>query len=300
MNGYLHRSYAESLAEFGEPIYLPKCEGWILKRPIPGSNHFDAMGCYPLFMCKNWSYINYDLESIKDKLISLYLVTDPFGDFNIENLKQHFDKVFHFKDHFIIDFSKPIDQIVKKSHLASVRRALRRVDVELCENPSEFLDQWVKLYENLVRRHNIKGIRKFSKETFAKQLCVPGTVMFRAIYGGVTVGVDIWYVQGDVAYGHLVALDDIGYKFRASYALKWYILEYFAKKVKWLDLGGRVALGGNNFDGLSQFKKGWSTGVLPVYFCGKVFNQDIYNSLSNEHNSGEIDYFPRYRYGEVY
>ena len=52
--GYLHRLYAESLAEFGEARELAAAGGWILQRPTPVLNLKDAMGCYPLFCCRDW------------------------------------------------------------------------------------------------------------------------------------------------------------------------------------------------------------------------------------------------------
>jgi hypothetical protein len=34
VTGYAHRSYVESLAEFGEPLELPLSRGWLLSRPV--------------------------------------------------------------------------------------------------------------------------------------------------------------------------------------------------------------------------------------------------------------------------
>ncbi len=76
--GYAHREYAESLAEFGTPRSLPECGGNILERRIPNFSYHDAMGSYPMFACQNWSRLRADLENIRDELVSLSLVTDPF------------------------------------------------------------------------------------------------------------------------------------------------------------------------------------------------------------------------------
>ena len=43
MNGYLSPLYAESLVEFGAPLHLPRCDGWLLVRPIPQSDDCDAI-----------------------------------------------------------------------------------------------------------------------------------------------------------------------------------------------------------------------------------------------------------------
>ena len=59
--GYLHPAYAASLVEFGSPRELPGCGGWILERSIPHRTERDAMGCYPLFACREWQNLPRDL-----------------------------------------------------------------------------------------------------------------------------------------------------------------------------------------------------------------------------------------------
>lgn len=61
ISGYLHPNYAKSFMEFGDPYKLPRCGGWIIKRQVPGFPCFDAMGCYPVFICQDWSQIHKDL-----------------------------------------------------------------------------------------------------------------------------------------------------------------------------------------------------------------------------------------------
>ena len=113
MKGYLHPGYAQSLAEFGTPRELPGSRGWILKREIPGFSFHDAMGCYPLFTCQDWSQLHADLEDIGNDLASLLLVTDPFGEYNTTYLNRCFkDAVIPFKDHFIVDLSRSADNFV--------------------------------------------------------------------------------------------------------------------------------------------------------------------------------------------
>jgi hypothetical protein len=58
MSGYLHPDYTLSLAEFGSPQELSQSKGWILRRQITGFPYQDAMGCYPLFTCENWSRLH--------------------------------------------------------------------------------------------------------------------------------------------------------------------------------------------------------------------------------------------------
>jgi len=35
--GYLHPLYAQSFTNIGEPLFLPRCKGWLIKRQIPGT-----------------------------------------------------------------------------------------------------------------------------------------------------------------------------------------------------------------------------------------------------------------------
>ncbi|MEJ2079897.1 MAG: GNAT family N-acetyltransferase [Acidobacteriota bacterium] len=230
--------------------------------------------------------------------MSLSLVTDPFANFDPEWLRRHFDVFAAFKEHFVADLTQPIEGFVSKSHRSAVRRALQKVDVEWCAEPATYLDVWVELFGHLMRRHNISGVRAFSREGFARQLRTPGLVMFKALFQGEIVGLDLWYVHGDVAYGHLVAMSPEGYRLRASYALKWYLLHYFAEKVHWLDFGGGAGTEAAGNDGLSRFKEGWSTGTRTVYFCGRILNRERYCELAEAKGDVGGRYFPVYREGE--
>src|SRR5947209_826906 len=89
--GYAHPLYAQSLAEFGTPLELPGCGGWLLERPIRGADCRDAMGAYPLFACQDWSQFAADCEALRGRLVSLALVPDPFGPFDPASVAERFD-----------------------------------------------------------------------------------------------------------------------------------------------------------------------------------------------------------------
>jgi len=298
----MHSCYAESLAEFGMPRELPRCKGWILVRQIDGFPYYDALGCYPLFVCQDWSQLHADLEElVGDEVVSLSLVTDPFGKYDPTYLRQCFkDVVIPFKDHFIVDLSCSRETFVSNHHRRYVRKALRDVHVERCQDPMQFNDEWVKLYGALIEKHNIKGISAFSRLAFAKQLKIAGLVMFRAVYKETTVGMTLWYIQGDVGYYHLGASNDIGYKLRASFALFWCAIEYFAGQgLRYLNLGAEAGIRSNDTDGLSKFKKGWSTGTRTAYFCGRILSPKRYAEIVKAKGITGTDYFTSYRKGET-
>lgn len=298
--GYAHADYAASLSEFGTPRFLPNSGSWILERRIPGSAYSDAMGCYPLFVCQNWSNLREDLDTIGKDLVSLSLVTDPFGDYDAGYLRICFpDVAVIFKQHFVTDLSRRQESFVNSHHRRNARRALREMSVEKCANPEEFLSDWITLYSTLITRHDITGMLAFSPESFARQLRVPGMVAFRAIQDSQTIGMLLWYQQDDRAYYHLGAYSPTGYELRASFALFSYSIEYFAEQgIEWLSLGAGAGSDSAADSGLSRFKQGWSTNTRPVYFCGRILDRDRYQEIIKAQNVAATSYFPAYRRGE--
>jgi hypothetical protein len=295
--GYLHHGYAQALSQFGAPIELPRSKAWFLKRPIPGSAHFDGIGCYPYMLCRDWAGLASDFEINRDDLVSFSAVPDPFGSYTIDDLKSAFpDRFVHFKDHHVADLGVPVDELISRHHRREAMRALKRVEVEFCEQPIRFLDAWVELFNVSADRFSIKGIRAYSVESFAKQLALPGACMSIARHQGKVIAAHIQMLHGDVVYAHLSAANDLSNKMGASYALYYSEIQYFSDKARWIDWGGEAGLVQNG--NLSSFKRGWSTGVRPVYFCGRIFDRKRYDEITSLRCKNPGDYFPAYREGE--
>jgi hypothetical protein len=298
-SGYAHPAYAAALEEFGQPRELIDSGGWILERGIPGASACDAMGCYPLFACRDWFSLQHDLNSIGQDLVSLVIVTDPFGAFSEGLLRDTFrDWVVPFKEHFVVDLSRPLSDFVCSHHRRNAEKALRSVYVEKCKNHMQFVHDWTDLYATLIKRHEIKGIAAFSASSFAKQFSVPGIVAFRAVHNEATVGMALWYVQGEIGYYHLGAYNSVGYQLRTSFALFQSALEYFRDNLQWLNLGAGAGEKGDSSDGLSRFKRGWSTGSRIAYLCGRIFDPKRYNEIVQAKGISTHRYFPAYRAGE--
>jgi hypothetical protein len=296
---YNHPLYAQSLREFGEPRELPRCGGWILARKIPGTPYTDAMGPYPLFSCHDWTKLHEDLDKIGSDLISLSLVINSFSGVALAQLEGCFDIVKLFKTHYIVDLSYPLESFVNKVHQYRARRSLKGMEVEVCLEPIQYLDEWVKLYNNLIKRHNIKGIQVFSPKSFEIQLRLPGMIMIVGKHEGAVLGAHLVMVQDDTAYGHLAAFSPEGYKIKASYGIYWMALKYLGDQgIQLYDMGGGAGMTENTEDGLSKFKKGWSNDRRMVYFCGRVFDRQKYDSVCQRSQVVKADYFPTYRVGE--
>jgi hypothetical protein len=299
-SGYLHAEYAASLSQFGVPRQLPRCSGWVLERAIPSTTLRDAMGCYPLFVCRDWTRLADDLADLADGLVCLSLVTDPFGEYDEALLQECFpDKVVPFKQHFCIDLTRPMEDYVQREHRRNARRALKRLQVERCSDVTACLEEWTRLYGCLIQRHGITGIQAFSPAAFARQFEVPGLVVFRASYQGTTVGMVLLYILDHIAYFHLSASGLLGYEMDASSALYWRAIEYCRDRgLKWLNLGTGAGVNAGSQNGLARYKRGWSTGIRTVYFCGRVFNREVYDQIVQTCGIQDRVYFPAYRAGE--
>lgn len=305
MQGYLSADYARALSEFGQPRQLSRSGGWLLERSIAETPDRDALGCYPLFTCHDWPGLQADLAALGSDLVSVGLVTDPFGNYSEEQLRANFDRVVRFKEHFLVDLERAPETYVSSHHRYYARKSLKTARVERCVDPLMHLDEWVSLYQVLVERHQLRGLKAFSRASFAKQLQVPGLVMFRMTGGdgNELLALQLWFVQGEVAYSHLTAFADAAYKQRSSYGLYWAAIDLWRQeetgRVRWLNLGAGAGATSDAKDGLTEFKRGWSTETRPAYFCGKVLNATRYDELSQLRGPHGTNYFPAYRAGEL-
>ena len=131
------------------------------------------MGCYPLFTCRDWTNLADDLRVLGQKIISLSLVADPFGNHTSDLLHNCFpDRIVTFKEHFVVDMRKGLGSICQH-HRRNAYKALATLEVEFCSDPFCYLDDWIALYDNLINRHSIRGISAFSRKAFKIQLKVP-------------------------------------------------------------------------------------------------------------------------------
>ena len=300
VEGYLAAAYAAALFDVGDPVRLAASGGWLLRRRIPGRGDADAMGCYPLFCCVDWTTLESDLLAQSADLVSVALVADPFGRHDRDLLGRLFGEGLHeFKPHYVIELSQWTPAAVHPHHRRNVRYSAREVDVEIRRSPDDWLEDWVRLYAVLKERHAISGIAAFSPESFRRQFGVPGLVAARATHHGQTVGMVLFYVQGDVAYYHLGACNSHGYALRAGYALLACVIGHFANEgLGFVNLGAGAGVDAHRHTGLARFKAGWSTTTRMAYFCGRIFDRPRYEALTAAAGRAGTTYFPAYRAGE--
>jgi hypothetical protein len=252
------------------------------------------MGCYPLFSCQRWKQLAEDLAELPKELVSVAVVTDPLADVTAAELAAAFPEVcYEYKQHFVVDLTQPLETVLASHHRRNLRKAGRRVEVRAEQPTPELLGAWQNLYSDLIARHGITGISRFSPSSFAQQMNVPGFRAFSAVADGEICGITLWYIDRETAYYHLAAYNERGYEAGASFALFWEALSHFAKSgVQWAALGAGAGANASE-SGLTRFKQGWATGTRPVYFCGRVLQPEAYRQLS----AGRLGstYFPTYR-----
>lgn len=298
MQGYLHPLYAKSFSAIGKPIVLSKSGGWLIRRRIPETEYFDAMGPYPLFFCEDWHSLLDDLNALREELVSVSFVIGPFTEIPKDQYEEYFDIFRPYKDHYYYDSAYPLEETISKNNKKNARKALKSVSVDMVTSPDINLDEWSDLYSNLIERHDIKGIRAFSRESFALQILIPDTLFFRAWYEGKIVGGNLFYIQNDVAYGHLMAQTDEGYQLGAAHAIKWTALKYLTEKVSYVNFGGATGDEHSRLTGLDKFKQRWTNRIGKSYFCGKILNQNLYGALAMSSNTKNSSWFPVYRSGD--
>ena len=293
--GYASRAYAESRAEFGELREVGHCGGALLGQSIVDSTHRDAVGPYPIFSCRDWSGLSTDLDALSDRYVCAYAVTDPFGASSADELARTFpDLCYAYKQHFAVDLSRPLDSFVDSHHRRNIRKGLKNVEIQRLFACWPTLAAWQSLYDCLINRHDIRGIARFSAQSFARQIAVPGFDCFAAVDAEGICGMTLWYVDRGVAYYHLGAYNERGYGQAAAFAIFATALQQFAQEgVRWAALGAGAGTTAAD-SGLTRFKQGWSTETRPAYLCGRILQPETYQRLSIAAPTGTT-FFPAYR-----
>lgn len=290
---YRHADYAASLAEFGTPVRLEAVRGWVLRGAVPGGG-WDATGCYPLFRCERWDGLADDAARLAAAgAVSLVLVADPLAAEAPRALQAACpDLARPFKEHFVVDLGgeRPFGDT---HHRRQVRRFARVGEVAAAADPAAHLDAWCRLYDELIARHDVRGVARFSRRAFARQLALPGALLLRALVGGEPVGMQLWFRDDDRLDYHLAGYAPAGYRVGASHALTAAALELGRREGRATALlGSGAGLAHDAADGLTRYKAGWATGTRTAWLGGAVLDRAAYAAAAVGRRTA---YFPAYR-----
>jgi hypothetical protein len=99
------------------------------------------MGCCPLFCFHDWKRSREDLDALQDRFVSVVLVADPFGRYDEHLLRRTFDLAIPFKEHFVAELARPMDEFTSARHRKCGRKVLRTIAVEVCSDPIRSLEE---------------------------------------------------------------------------------------------------------------------------------------------------------------
>ncbi|MEM4380264.1 MAG: GNAT family N-acetyltransferase [Thermoplasmatales archaeon] len=287
--------YASCFKEYSDPVYLERSRVFCLKLTNPYTPFFDLSYCYPFLPIKSLNGLIEDLKNVHGAYQCFYGVLSPWIQIVEEKEIAEFELFFQYKDHFFTDLNQELWSTLPNTHKRLIKKSEKKVSVNLAY-PNNVLDDWVQLYKNLIRRHQITGLTAFSDQTLRSFLLIPGAFVYAAYLDNQICGIAIFYPHDHLVYYHLAAYSDQGYQVSASYAIFWKAIRDFKQLgFRALHLGGVPGVYASE-SGLQRFKKGWATGCVRSFFCGKVLNKEQFELTRQMSGSASVtDYFPPYR-----
>lgn len=293
---YGRRSYVESLLATDGAI-LPLWGGYVMRRVMPDGDGMDAASAYPMGGFAPLSDVAEGLDRLRaEGAVSLSLVADPLNTPDPAVLGAVADHHRRLKTHYVIDMEAgPFAP--NKHHRAEIRRAQRRVTVDRL-SLSEVMDDWRRLYGNLIDRHDIRESARLTDKHFAALAADPQALVLAARQSDGSDGIvamSIWLSDGDVAHNHLGASGDAGYRSGAGYALYAAAVEALSS-CRIIDLGGMPGLTDDPSHGLARFKRGFANGERATWFSGFVLDRDRYDAAVRIAGGAPgVGFFPAYR-----
>jgi hypothetical protein len=287
---YNSEAYARAFDGLAHPITLTRVGTSVLKRPILGTARHDVAGCYPLTVLPDLTGADADFAALRERgFVSLVLVADAFFSVPPDALRACFDLVRPFKSHFLHDYGRPF--AYGRHHRYEVKRA--RADCEVRPTSlAQQLPQWDTLYEQLCVRHGISGLHRFSPRYFERLAALPAVHALAAWHDDELLGMHLFVEHEGVAYSHLAAFSEHGYRLRAGYALNDAAIGHFRGR-RLIDFGGGAGPADNAADGLTIFKRGFANRSEVFQLCGKILDGEAYAQLAAGAPAG--GYFPAYR-----
>jgi len=291
MHPYASAEYAAAFLPL-EAIWLPNARTHVLRRPIPGTGLFDAMGCYPICVFAATDCLQADFELLANRgVVSLVLVTDCLTQPDEPFLQRHFDLCRPYKTHYLFDGALA-EANYSRHHRKGIRRASKRCETRVV-NLGDYLADWITCYETLVKKKGITGLQSFSRSYFERLAAHPQATTIAAFADGVFVSGYIWMGDQERVYGHLSASTNLGYKFESAYMCCDHAIRLF-RDGHILDFGGGAGVGSGETEGLSEFKSGFANTEKRNFLCGKIIDRDTYQTLSTARGAA-TNFFPAYR-----
>ncbi len=288
---YADLGYAAAFSSLADIFMLPAWNMPLVRRPISGSAMHDASGLYPMAGLGAAVDIAAGLAALRDQgAVSLVLVPDPLTAPPPAVLQAAFTICRAFKTHYVLDRSIPGEH-VNKHHRYEIKKSRRFCTVEIV-SLKDNIDTWNTIYGELIKKHGITGYSKFSPEYFRALAEMGGLTTLLARVDGQPVAMSLWLQGGGIAYYHLSAATDQGYRTNAMYLLVDAALEHF-RAVPLIHFGGAAGFSDSDDSGLARFKRGFANHAVTAHLCGSILDRQAYAALAAA--KPPSDFFPAYR-----
>ena len=217
----------------------------------------------------------------------------------LENHK-YFCEIFnveYINDIVYINLSQNLDEIwksIKYGQRYNIRKTIKEnCKIEVIDNPKEiYIDIFLYFYNNMLKRNKSSKKYYFSRKFIEDHFKNLNTVLFLAKINKNYIGAAIFLISKDTMYYHLSG----NLKIKGIYSndlIIWEAIKYAkSRNFKFLFLGG----GRGNNDSLFKYKLSFSQNIKPFYVGKIIFNDKLYNNLTNLAKvSKEEKFFPAYR-----
>jgi len=290
---YASAAYAAAFSPL-EPVWLRHAATHVLKRPVPGTKHHDATGCYPLCVLQADDGIEEDFEMLKQaEIATLVAVTDCLSQPDEAFLAAHFDRCRPYKTHYVYDASLP-NADYSKHHRDRIRRARKSCETRIVKL-ADHLDAWMECYTTLVRKKNITGIQNFPRSYFQAVAVMPEATTIAAFVDGAFASGHIWMRHEGKVYSHLAASTELGRKLRCAFPIYDDAIQMF-REGHIIDFGGGAGAEESANDGLRDFKQGFANAERRNFLCGHILDFGLYQALCARRGvDPAAAFFPAYR-----
>lgn len=280
-----------------------------VKRNIKNTSFYDITSVYgyggPLF--KNNSILAEDVNAFhaalrkyfsENKIVSVFSSLHPLFR-NQEKLVDGLGKVENLNNTVAINLQlSPEEQWRQYTYSVKYQiNLLKREGIYIrMTSTKKAVDDFIKIYEDNMRRVNATPKYFFSTDYFYKFLKDINSVVFLAYLNNEVVAGSLCTFCNKIMQTHLSATNS---KFLALSPLKYVIdaarIEGVKRNMKWLHLGGGRS--GKN-DSLFEFKSYFSNERFTFKVWKYICNEEIYNSLVQEKYKNPLlinSFFPLYR-----
>lgn len=237
-------------------------------------NNTDLLDCF---------FERFHIFCKEENIVSEFIRFNPMTVQNIQLYKKHID-IAHIQDHIYIDLTQDYFRNMSRSKKSDIKKGLE-ADFSFIEDS---IENFYIPYKETMKRikaseyffFDISDLKELVNNNFAK--------VFSIKHLNQTV-ISAMVLEGNkYCYYFLSGTRDNYHKFRLNPKLLNLIAKYYKNKKEALFLAGGQG-------SLYKFKEEMSKDKMPYYIGKKIYNNDIYDMLTNITNNWDNNFFPQYR-----